>query len=173
VNYRSWSFTTRAVLASKDLIQHVDNKVEDLIEAKARELSVITPSPAPALVQSTKDDGTSPSTLPNATDDAAAVAAANVANATKELKLTDAKAMALIIVKAKTDQLSYIATATTAYKQWHSLQDVYEPTGPAQLAALLAAFHGYTLRPSVQVGKAASDLTTTGWLGAVTFDRHK
>jgi hypothetical protein len=72
-----------------------------------------------------------------------------VASATKEVKLADAKAMALIIVNVETDQLSYIATATTAYEQWSSLKDVYEPTGPAQLAALLAAFHGYTLRPSV------------------------
>jgi hypothetical protein len=40
------------------------------------------------------------------------------------------------------------------------LKAIYEPTGPAQLAALLAAFHDYSLRPGVQVDKVASDLTT-------------
>ena len=108
----------------------------------------MTPSLAPALVQSTEDDDTTPLASSRATDDAAAVAA-NVAKATKEIKLADAKAMALIIVHIGTNQLSYVATATTAYQQWHSLKDVHEPTGLAQLAALLAAFHSYTLRPSV------------------------
>ena len=39
LNYRSWSFTIRAVLASKDLVQYIDNRVEDLVVDKARELS--------------------------------------------------------------------------------------------------------------------------------------
>ena len=67
----------------------------------------------------------------------------------KEFELADAKAKALIVVQLGTDQLSFVATATTAYDQWQLLKAIYEPTGPAQLAALLAAFHGYSLRPSV------------------------
>jgi len=43
------------------------------------------------------------------------VATAIVAKATKEIKLADAKAMAVIIVQLSTNQLSYVATATTAY----------------------------------------------------------
>jgi hypothetical protein len=86
--------------------------------------------------------------------------AAAVAKATKELQLGDAKAKALIIIYLGVDQLSFVATATTAYKQWQLLKSIYKPTRPAQLAALLAAFHGYALRPGVQVDKVASDLTT-------------
>jgi hypothetical protein len=78
----------------------------------------------------------------------------------KELQLGDAKAQALIVIYLGVDQLSFVATAATAYEQWQLLRTIYEPTGPAQLAALLAAFHGYTLRPGVQVDKVASDLTT-------------
>jgi hypothetical protein len=150
VNYRSWSFTIRAVLASKDLAQYIDKKVEDLVDAKARELSAVTPSPAPST-----QGGTTPSA-----SKAADVTTAAIAKATKELELQDSKAQALIVVHIGVDQLSFIATATTAYQQWSLLKAIYEPTGPAQLAALLAAFHSYSLRPSVPVDKVASDLTT-------------
>ena len=34
VNYRQWSFTIKAVLASKDLIQYINTKVDDLIDNK-------------------------------------------------------------------------------------------------------------------------------------------
>jgi hypothetical protein len=91
---------------------------------------------------------------------AADAVAAAVAKATKELELQDFKAQALIVVHLSVDQLSFIATAKTAYEQWSLLKDVYEPAGPAQLAALLAAFHSYSIRPSVPVDKVASDLTT-------------
>jgi hypothetical protein len=37
VNYRQWSFTIKAVLASKDLIQYINNKVDDLIDDKAHD----------------------------------------------------------------------------------------------------------------------------------------
>lgn len=137
VNYRSWSFTIRAVLASKDLAQYIDKKVEDLVDAKARELSAVTPSPAPST-----QDGTTPSA-------AADVTAAAIAKATKELELQDSKAQALIVVHIGVNQLSFVATAKTAYEQWSLLKAVYEPAGPAQLAALLAAFHSYSLQPSV------------------------
>jgi hypothetical protein len=151
VNYRSWSFTIRAVLASKDLVQYIDSKVDDLVDARAIELSAVTPSPAP----STEDDATTPPS--SAAADAVAAA---VSKATKELKLQDSKAQALIVVHLGVDQLSFVATAKTAYEQWSLLKDVYEPTGPAQLAALLAAFHSYSIRPSVPVDKVASDLST-------------
>jgi hypothetical protein len=75
--------------------------------------------------------------------------AAAVAKATKELQLSDTKAKALIIIYLGVDQLSFVATATTAYKQWQLLKSIYKPTGLAQLAALLAAFHGYTLQLGV------------------------
>jgi hypothetical protein len=136
VNYRSWSFTIKAVLASKDLIQYINTKVDDLVDDKARELSELTPSPEPA--QTT--EGESPATDVSLVDTAVAIA-----KATKELKLGDAKAQALIVVQLGVDQLSFVATATTAYNQWELLRTVYEPTGPAQLAALLSAFHRYTL----------------------------
>jgi gag-polypeptide of LTR copia-type len=152
VNYRSWSFTIKAVLAGKDLSQHIDKDVDDLIDARARELSELTPSPPP--VPTIEGEEASPA-ISIATD----VATAIVAKATKEIKLADAKAMAVIIVQLGTDQLSYVETATTAYQQWQALRDVYEPTGPAQLAALLSAFHSYSPR-GVQVDKAASELST-------------
>ena len=97
----------------------------------------------------------SPSVATVATDDALIASKAR-----KELNLGDAKAKALIIVQLGIDQLSFVATATSAYDQWQALKTLYEPTGPAQLAALLADFHGYTLQPNVQVDKVASDLTT-------------
>jgi len=34
VNYRPWSFTIKAVLAGKDLSQHIDKDVDDLINAR-------------------------------------------------------------------------------------------------------------------------------------------
>ena len=154
VNYRQWSFTIKAVLASKDLIQYINTKVDDLVDDKARELSESTPSPEPA--QDGEDAGASPATTASTAIDVAAA----VAKATKELQLGDAKAKALIVIYLGVDQLSFVATATTAYEQWQLLKSIYEPTGPAQLAALLAAFHGYALRPGVQVDKVASDLTT-------------
>jgi len=112
----------------------------------------LTPSPPP--VPTIEGEEASPA-ISIATD----VATAIVAKATKEIKLADAKAMAVIIVQLGTDQLSYVETATTAYQQWQALRDVYKPTGPAQLAALLSAFHSYSLR-GVQVDKAASELST-------------
>ena len=65
VNYRQWSFTIKAVLASKDLIQYINTKVDDLIDDKVRELSESTPSPEPAQpdVQSIKSDGSLPEQL--------------------------------------------------------------------------------------------------------------
>jgi hypothetical protein len=122
VNYRSWGFTIRAVLASKDLVQYIDSKVEDLVDARARELSVVTPSPAPT--QSTVGNGTTPSASADAT-------AAAVAKATKELELRDYKAQALIVVHLGVDQLSFVPIAKTAYEQWSLLKAVYEATGPA------------------------------------------
>jgi hypothetical protein len=142
VNYRQWSFTIKAVLASKDLIQYINSKVDDLIDK----------------VHDGESTGTTPATPESIT--AAADAAAAVAKTKKELQLGDAKAQALIVIYLGVDQLSFVATATTAYEQWQLLKTIYEPTGPAQLAALLAAFHGYALRPGVQVDKVASDLTT-------------
>jgi hypothetical protein len=156
VNYRQWSFTIKAVLASKDLIQYINTKVDDLVDDKARELSESTASPEPA--QDGDDAGALLATPANTTTTVGVAAA--VAKATKELQLGDAKAKALIIIYLGVDQLSFVATATTAYEQWQLLKSIYEPTGPAQLAALLAAFHGYALRPGVQVDKVASDLTT-------------
>jgi hypothetical protein len=112
VNYRSWSFTIRAVLASKDLIQYIDNRVVDLIDSRARELLVLTLLPPPATVTQTvkaPNDGTTPSASPTASTDAI------TAKAKKEVELSDTKARALIIVQLGTDQLSFVATAITAY----------------------------------------------------------
>ena len=91
VNYRQWSFTIKAVLASKDLIQYINTKVDDLVNDKARELSELTPSPEPA------QDSEAASASPASTTTTVEVAAA-VARATKELQLGDAKAKALIII---------------------------------------------------------------------------
>lgn len=68
--------------------------------------------------------------------------------------------MALIAVYVGTEQLLYIANTKLAFEQWWALKQVYEPIGTAQLAALLAAFHGYSQRPGHRVDKVASDLTT-------------
>jgi hypothetical protein len=38
VNYRQWSFTVKAVLASKDLIQYINTKVDNIIDNKTQEL---------------------------------------------------------------------------------------------------------------------------------------
>lgn len=59
-----------------------------------------------------------------------------------------------------TEQWSFVATAKMAYEQWRALKRVYEPMGNAQLGSLLAAFHGYSLRPGQKVEKVASDMTT-------------
>jgi hypothetical protein len=64
------------------------------------------------------------------------------------------------ILQVTVKQLSFIANAKTAFEQWLSLKRVYEPVGSSQLAALLAAFHGYTYRSGLRVDKVASDLTT-------------
>ena len=116
----------KLVLASKDLTQYIDVKVEELIDAGIKELLA---SPPPA---SPPSDGT-----------------AATAKIKKDLKLADARAIALIAVMVNPDQLGFIATATTAYEQWGNFKRIYEPTGLAQLAALLAAFYRYTLCLSV------------------------
>jgi hypothetical protein len=92
VNYQQWSFTIKAVLASKDLIQYINTKVDDLVNDKARELSELTPSLEPA-----QDDASALlATLANTTTTVGVAAA--VAKATKELQLSNAKAKALIII---------------------------------------------------------------------------
>jgi gag-polypeptide of LTR copia-type len=144
----------KLVLASKDLTQYIDVKVEELIDASIKEL-LASPPPASPPSDGTSDDTSSPGS--SGTDTAQSITTAKIK---KDLKLADARAMALIAVMVNSDQLGFIATATTAYEQWGNLKRIYEPTGLAQLAALLAAFHGYTLRPGVQVDKVAADLTT-------------
>jgi len=105
VNYRSWSFTIKAVLASKDLIQYINTRVNNLISSKAIKL---TPSPeTPA-----QEGELLASPELSLVDTTVAIA-----KATKELLLSDAKAQALIIVQLSVNQLSFVATATTAYDQ--------------------------------------------------------
>ena len=78
VNYQQQSFTIKAVLASKDLIQYINNKVNDLVDDKAQELLKLTPSLEPA------QDSEDASALLASTTTNVDVAAA-VAKATKEL----------------------------------------------------------------------------------------
>jgi len=88
VNYRSWSFTIKAVLASKDLIQYINTRVDDLISSKAIELT-LSPETSP------QPEGES---LAPFTDVSLVDTAVAIAKATKELLLSNAKAQALIIV---------------------------------------------------------------------------
>jgi hypothetical protein len=83
-----------------------------------------------------------------------------IEDATEALLLGDDQAKMWIGTQVGAEQWSFIATAKTAYGQWGALKRVYEPMGNAQLGSLLAAFHGYNLRPGQKVEKVASDLTT-------------
>ena len=68
------------------------------------------------MVQSIEGEGSSPEISPEAA--AAAIVAAQdviVAKAKKELSLQDSKAQALIVIHLGVDQLSFVATAKTAY----------------------------------------------------------
>jgi hypothetical protein len=75
VNYRQWSFTIKAVLASKDLIQYINNKVNDLIDDKAYDSEGASTSLATSAITT------------KTVDDVVAVAKTK-----KELQLSDAKA---------------------------------------------------------------------------------
>ena len=158
-NYRSWSTTIKLVLASKDLVGYIELDLSDLIDAKTREL---TPASTTLEVVVATVEASDTATSPSASSTIVLSAEAKKAidDATGVLKLGNAKAMAIIAVQVGPKQLSYIANAKTAFEQWSSLKRVYEPVGTAQLAALLAAFHGYSYRPGLRVDKIASDLTT-------------
>ena len=69
------------MLASKDLAQYIDNRVKDLIDAKARELSAVTPSLAPST-----EAGSPP------LSDTANTTAVAITKVIEELKLANAKA---------------------------------------------------------------------------------
>jgi hypothetical protein len=134
-NYRSWSTTIKLVLASKDLGAYIESSLDDLIDAKTRELtpSSTTPEVVVTTIEATGDDATTPSassttTAPKATDTGITKA---IVTATDLLRLGNAKAMALIAVHVGTEQLSYIANAKTAFEQWWALKRVYEPVGTA------------------------------------------
>jgi len=93
------------VLASKDLIQYINTRVNDLISSKAIKLTLSPETPA--------QEGESLASLELSLVDTTIA----IAKATKELLLSDAKAQALIIVQLSIDQLSFVATATIAYNQ--------------------------------------------------------
>jgi hypothetical protein len=62
VNYRSWSMTIKLVLASKDLVGYIESSLNDLIEAKTRELTSMaaTPEVVVATTEGSGDNATSP-----------------------------------------------------------------------------------------------------------------
>jgi hypothetical protein len=163
-NYRSWSTTIKLVLASNDLVTYIELSFNDLIDAKTQELSPssATPEVVVTAIEATGNNATSRSALITSSAPTAMYPDVQkaIVTVTDVLKLGNAKAMALIAVYVGTKQLLYIANAKPAFEQWWALKQVYEPVGTAQLAALLAAFYGYSQRPGHRVDKVASDLTT-------------
>jgi hypothetical protein len=159
-NYRSWSYTMKVVLESKKLVDYIETDVEDLINLKTQELTPkLTPKPtdsgSPGVVlpgQSPESSETLPQLTPEQVKD--------IATATEALRNRDAKARAWIATQVSPEQLNYIISLKTAFKQWQSLKRVFEPTGNAWLGALLAAFYSYTLSTGYWIDKVATDLTT-------------
>jgi len=80
----------------------------------------VTPGPEPAS-QSIEGENASASLATSASTTTTVDVAVAAAKMKKELQLGDVKAQALIVIYLGVDQLSFVATATTAYEQWQLL----------------------------------------------------
>jgi hypothetical protein len=116
-NYRSWSYTMKVVLESKKLVDYIETDVEDLINLKTWELTPkLTPkstdSGSPRVVLPGESPGsseTSPQLTPEQVKD--------IATATEALRNRDAKARAWIATQVGPEQLNYVISLKTVFKQ--------------------------------------------------------
>ena len=144
----------RVVLKGKSLVQYIDRKVDNIVADKQRAIDAsegsgqqVTPAPEGSLASGV---ATTPS-----------IGSYGSFEEWKDAQYVgDARAMGIIMTHVGPDQLSLIESRLNAHEQWESLRRTYQPTGATQLVALLAAFHGYTLRANDTVDTASARLTT-------------
>jgi hypothetical protein len=113
-NYRSWSYIMKVVLESKKLVDYIETDVKDLIDLKTQELtSKLTPKSTDSGSPRVVLPGESPETPPQLTPEQVK----DIATATEALRNRDVKARAWIATQVGPEQLNYVISLKTAFKQ--------------------------------------------------------